>query len=76
VAFFASAHTLRGEAVLVAAFAFVTSLVQQRLSVDVRHARRTLGDVSPARAAEVALQLLALSMPLLAGGLLFARWHY
>jgi hypothetical protein len=75
-AFFASAQTLRAEGVLVAAFAFTTSLVQQRLSLDVRHARRTLGDASQARAAEVALQLLAVSMPLLAGGVLLSRWHY
>jgi hypothetical protein len=75
-AFFASAQTMRAEGVLIAAFAFTTSLVQQRLSVDVRHARRTLGDTSQARAAEVALKLLALSMPLLAGGVLLSRWHY
>jgi hypothetical protein len=75
-AFFASAGTLRAEAVLVAAFAFTTSLVQQKLSVDVRHARRTLGDTSQARAAEVALKLMALSMPLLAGAVLLSRWHY
>jgi len=75
-AFFASAQTVRAEGVLIAAFAFTTSLVQQRLSVDVRHARRTLGDTSQARAAEVALKLLALSMPLLAGAVLLSRWHY
>jgi hypothetical protein len=75
-AYFASAHTLRASGTLVAAFAFVTSLVQQRLSVGVRHARRVLGDVSQARAAEAALQLLALAMPLLAGGMLLSRWHY
>ncbi|HEY4413222.1 MAG TPA: hypothetical protein VGN06_09515 [Gaiellaceae bacterium] len=75
-AYFASACTLRAEAVLIAAFAFVTSLVQQRLSVDVRHARRVVGDVSQAHAQEAALRLLALAMPLLAGGMLLARWHY
>jgi hypothetical protein len=75
-AFFASAQTVRAEGVLIAAFAFTTSLVQQRLSVDVRHARRTLSDTSQARAAEVALKLLALSMPLLAGAVLLSRWHY
>ena len=75
-AFFASAQTVRAEGFLIAAFAFTTSLVQQRLSVDVRHARRTLGDTSQARAAEVALKLLALSMPLLAGAVLLSRWHY
>jgi hypothetical protein len=75
-AYFASARTIRAEAVLIAAFAFVTSLVQQRLSVDVRHARRAVGDVSQARAAESALKLMALAMPLLAAGMLLARWHY
>ncbi|MGH2999376.1 MAG: hypothetical protein ACRDNM_08745, partial [Gaiellaceae bacterium] len=67
---------IRGEAVAIAAFAFVTSLVQQRLSVDVRHARRVTADMSQARAAEAALKLLALSMPVLAGALLLSRWHY
>ncbi len=75
-AYFASARTVRGEAVLVAAFAFLTSLVQQRLSVDVRFARRTVGDVTQARTAEAALKLLAFSMPVLAGAVLLSRWHY
>ncbi|HEY2542743.1 MAG TPA: hypothetical protein VGH92_06780 [Gaiellaceae bacterium] len=75
-AYFASARTIRAEAVLVAAFAFVTSMAQQRLSVDVRHARRVAGDMSQARTAEAALQLLALAMPLIAGGILLSRWHY
>jgi hypothetical protein len=75
-AFFASAHTIRGEAVAVAAFSFATSLVQQRLSVDVRFARRRAGDLSQARNQETALQLLAAAMPLIAGALLLARWHY
>lgn len=75
-AYFASARTVRGEAVLVAAFAFLTSLVQQRLSVDVRFARRTVGDVTQARTAEAALKLLAFSMPVLAGAMLLSRWHY
>ena len=75
-AYFAAAQTIRAEAILVAAFAFVTSLAQQRLSADVRHARRVVGDTSQAHTAEVALQLLALAMPLLAGGMLLARWRY
>jgi hypothetical protein len=75
-AYFASARTIRGEAVLVAAFAFLTSLVQQRLSVDVRFARRSVGDVTQARTAEAGLKLLALSMPVLAGAVLLSRWHY
>jgi hypothetical protein len=75
-AFFASAHTIRGEAVAVAAFAFLTSTVQQRLSVDVRFARRQAGDVSQAKNQETALQLLGAAMPLVAGAVLLARWHY
>ena len=74
--YFASARTIRGEAVAMAGFAFVTSMAQQRLSVDVRFARRNTGDPAQARAAEVGLKLLAASMPLLAGALLLTRWHY
>jgi hypothetical protein len=72
-AYFASAHRLRGEAVAAAAFALVTSLVQQRLSTDVRHARRRVGDPTLAKTAETGLQLLAAAMPLLAAALLLAR---
>jgi hypothetical protein len=72
-AYFASAHRLRGEALAAAAFALVTSLVQQRLSTDVRHARRRAGDPTLAKTAETALQLLAAAMPLLAAALLLAR---
>ena len=75
-AYFASVQTIRADAVLVAGFALATSLAQRRLSTDVRFARRSAGDVSQVRTAEVALQLLALAMPLLAGGMLLARWHY
>lgn len=74
--YFASARTIRAEAVAVAAFAFLTSLAQQRLSVDVRFARRNVGDVAQARTAEAALKLLALSMPVIAGALLLARRRY
>jgi heme O synthase-like polyprenyltransferase len=74
--FFASARSIRLEAIAIAAFALVTSLVQQRLSVEVRAARRQMGDASLARPAETALQLLSLAMPLLAGALLLARWRY
>lgn len=75
-AYFASARTIRAEAVAVAAFALLTSLAQQRLSAEVRFARRMLGDAARARAAEAALQLLALAMPVAAGALLLARWRY
>jgi hypothetical protein len=71
--YFASAHRLRGEAVAAAAFALVTSLVQQRLSTDVRFARRRAGDPGLAKTAETALQLMAAAMPLLAAALLLAR---
>ncbi len=74
-AYFASARTIRGEAVLAATFAFLTSLVQQRLSVDVRFARRNVGDVTQARTAEAGLKLMALAMPVLAGAVLLSRWH-
>ncbi|HXR12275.1 MAG TPA: hypothetical protein VN770_08270 [Gaiellaceae bacterium] len=75
-AYFASAQRIRIEVVLAAAFAFVTSLVQQRLSAEVRAARRQAGDASLARPAETALQLLSAAMPLLAGALLLYRWRY
>ena len=72
--YFASAQRIRLDAVAAAAFGLVTSLAQQRLSTDVRAARRQAGDASLARTAEQALQLLAAAMPLLAGALLLARW--
>jgi len=72
-AYFASAQTLRIEAVLAATFAFLASLAQRALSTPVRAARRRGGDPAAARPAEIALKLLALAMPLLAGALLAAR---
>jgi hypothetical protein len=72
-AYFASAERIRGEAVAAAAFAFLASLAQRRLSTDVRAARREAGDPEPARTAEIALQLLAAALPLLAAALLLAR---
>jgi hypothetical protein len=71
--YFASAQRIRGEAIAAAAFALVTSLAQQRLSTDVRFARRQAGDPSLARTAETALKLMAAAMPLLAAALLLAR---
>jgi hypothetical protein len=70
---FAAAEGLRGEAVLAAAFAFLASLAQRVLSTQVRAARRQAGDPASARQAELALKLLAASMPLLAGALLISR---
>lgn len=72
-AYFASAERLRAEAVAAAAFAVFASLAQRTLSTQVRYARRHAGDAASARPAEVALQLLAVSLPLLAGALLLAR---
>jgi len=72
-AYFASAERLRGEAVVAAAFAAVTSLAQRTLSTQVRHARRNLKDPAAARPAETALMLLAAAFPLLAGALLLFR---
>ncbi len=74
--YFASAQRIRLDAVAAAAFGLFTSLAQQRLSTEVRAARRQAGDASLARTAEQALQFLSAAMPLLAGGLLLFRWHY
>jgi hypothetical protein len=72
-AYFASAQRLRGEAFAAAAFAVFASLAQRTLSTQVRFARRHAGDATASRPAEVALQLLAVALPLLAGALLLAR---
>jgi hypothetical protein len=72
-AYFASAERLRGEVFAAAAFAVFASLAQRTLSTQVRTARRQVGDPSSARPAEVALQLLSVALPLLAGALLLAR---
>ena len=72
-AYFACAGRLRGEAFLGAAFALCSSLAQRTLSTPVRHARRVAGDPAATRPLELALQLLAAALPLLAGALLLAR---
>jgi hypothetical protein len=72
-AYFAAAERLRGEAFAAAAFAVFASLAQRTLSTQVRSARRETGDLAAARPAEVALQLFAVALPLLAGALLLAR---
>jgi hypothetical protein len=72
-AYFASAERLRGEVFAAAAFAVFASLAQRTLSTQVRIARRQAGDPDSARPAEVALELLAVALPLLAGALLLAR---
>jgi hypothetical protein len=72
-AYFASAERIRAETAAAAAFAFLASLAQRRLSTEVRAARREAGDPASARTAEAALELLAVALPLLAGALLLAR---
>jgi hypothetical protein len=72
-AYAACAGWIRGEALLAAAFACLSSLAQRTLSTPVRQARRVAGDPAATRALELALQLLAASLPLLAGALLLAR---
>jgi hypothetical protein len=72
-AYFASAEQLRLEAFAAALFAVFASLAQRTLSTVVRAARRAAGDPAAARPAEVALQLLAAALPLLAGALLLSR---
>ena len=71
--YFAVRHRLGWEALLGAAFAFLTSLAQRTLSTPVRHARRSVGDAGATRPLELTLQLLALALPLLAGALLVVR---
>jgi hypothetical protein len=76
--YFASAERIRAEAVAAAAFAFLVSLAQRRLSTEVRRVRRAGGDL-PAdaelllRAPEAALRLLSAALPVLAGALLLRR---
>jgi hypothetical protein len=77
-AYFASAERIRAEAVAAAAFAFLVSLAQRRLSTEARHARRDgsgglRGGASLPRAPETALQLLSAALPVLAGALLLMR---
>jgi hypothetical protein len=80
-AYFASAERIRGAALAAAAFAFLTSLAQRRLSTEVRSVRR--GNLRPAgeaadaelalRAPEAALRLLSAALPALAGAALLMR---
>jgi len=76
-AYFASAERIRGEAVAAAAFAFLVSLAQRRLSTEVRRVRRGAEPPPDAElllhAPEAALRLLALALPALAGALLLLR---
>jgi hypothetical protein len=73
-AYFAAAQQVRPAAVAAAAFALAASLAQRALSTPVRAARRTSeADPAAVRPAEIALKLLAVAMPLLAGALLLTR---
>lgn len=72
-AYFASARRLDWAPIAGAAFAVCTSLAQRVLSTEVRFARRSAGDPALTRPLEVALQLLAAALPLLAGAVLLAR---
>jgi hypothetical protein len=77
-AYFASAERIRAEAVAAAAFAFLVSLAQRRLSTEARRIRRTGGEPPAAaelllRGPEAALRLLSVALPLLAGALLLRR---
>jgi hypothetical protein len=78
-AYFASAHTLRGEAFAAAAYAFATSWVQRTLSTPVRAVRRkpasevTDGERAIAPHSERALEALVAATVLIAGALLLAR---
>jgi len=76
-AYVASAERIRTEAIAAAAFAFLVSLAQRRLSTEVRRVRRA-GEI-PAdaelllHAPETALRLLSAALPTLAGALLLMR---
>jgi hypothetical protein len=76
-AYVVSAERIRGEAVAAAAFAFLVSLAQRRLSTEVRRVRR--GGEPPAdvqlalQAPEAALRLLSVALPVLAGAVLLMR---
>jgi hypothetical protein len=76
-AYFASAERVRADAVAAAAFAFLVSLAQRRLSTEVRRVRRA-GDLPAGaelivQAPETALRLLSGALPILAGALLLMR---
>jgi len=77
-AYAASAERIRAEAVAAAAFAFLVSLAQRRLSTEVRRIRRSPTELPQdaellLRGPEAALRLLSAALPLLAGALLLAR---
>lgn len=71
--YFVEAQALRPLALVAAAYGFVLSLVQRRLSTRARIARRTLGETAGIEAVERTLRLLTLGAVLLAVGLVAAR---
>jgi hypothetical protein len=76
-AYFVSAERIRGEALAAAAFAFLVSLAQRRLSTEVRRVRRGAEPSADVRLAleapEAALRLLSVALPVLAGAVLLMR---
>jgi hypothetical protein len=76
-AYFVSAERIRGEALAAAAFAFLVSLAQRRLSTEVRRVRRGAEPSADVRLAleapEAALRLLSAALPVLAGAVLLMR---
>ena len=71
--YFVEAQTLRIEAVAVAAYAFLLSLAQRRLSTPVRRARRERSTTEGVEPLERALRLLTWAAVALAVGLVAAR---
>jgi hypothetical protein len=72
--YFAAAETIRGEAILAAAFAALTSWTQRVLSTPVRTQRRREGTLTPeGKQFELALRLLSAAMVALAVGLVLLR---
>lgn len=72
-AYFAQSGTIRGEAVLAAAFATAMIHVQRTLSTPVRHARRVVGATESVEPMERALKILPWANVLLGCALVVAR---
>ena len=71
--YFVEAQTVRGEAIAVAAYAFLLSLAQRTLSTPVRRARRELATTAGIEPLERSLRLLTWAAVALAVGLVAAR---
>jgi hypothetical protein len=72
-AYFAQAQTLRAEALLAAAYAAATLVVQRTLSTPVRRARREVGTLAGVEPMERALRILPWASVLLAAALVTGR---